>query len=59
MWDLLSDVGGFHDGLVLLIAFAMTSFAQYSFEKDYIDGKFVEGAQSDRNMNMQHDSTRF
>ena len=59
MWDLLSDVGGFHDGLVLLIAFAATSFAKFNFEKDYINGKFVEGAHFDRNINMQHDSTRF
>ena len=42
-WDLLGDVGGFHDGLVLVASLFMSFIAQLAFQRDYLDGKLSEG----------------
>ena len=35
-WDVLGDVGGFHDGLVLLIRIVVGPFAAHGFFLDLI-----------------------
>ena len=42
MWDLLGDVGGFHDGLFLLGSMFVTTYSNFSFKKDYFDGTTKE-----------------
>ena len=36
LWSVLGDVGGFHDGLVLLIRIMIAPFAAYNFFFDLI-----------------------
>ena len=49
VWDLLGDVGGLHDGLVIFCAIFVVPFSTFSFSNDYIKGKLVDGS------NSQHD----
>ena len=42
MWDLLGDVGGFHDGLFLLCSFFVTAYASMSFQRDLLHGTMME-----------------
>ena len=35
-WDALGDIGGFHDGIILLIRILMGPFAAHSFIMDLI-----------------------
>ena len=42
-WDLLGDVGGFHDGLGLVASLFMGFFAELAFEKSYLHGKMSDG----------------
>ena len=43
-WDLLGDVGGFHDGLLLVASLFMGLVARIAFEKEYLNGKLSDGA---------------
>ena len=47
-WDVLGDVGGFHDGLVLLIRAFIGSFAAHGFFIDLIKNLRHEPSQSQR-----------
>lgn len=47
-WDLLGDVGGFNDGLFLLAQFFMATYASFSFNVDYLDGKVVDSTSEAR-----------
>ena len=38
MWDLLGDVGGFNDGLLLICSLLMSSYAALAFKADYLNG---------------------
>lgn len=53
MWDLVEDVGGFNDGLILICSLFMSFYAAFAFKADYLDGQFIdtssETAQSKRN----------
>ena len=49
VWDLLGDVGGLHDGLVIFCAIFVVPFSTFSFSNDYITGKLVDDS------NRQHD----
>ena len=42
IWDLLGDVGGFHDGLFLLGSAIVSIIARLSFQKDFLNGTTVE-----------------
>lgn len=37
-WDALGDIGGFHDGLVLLVNVFMASYSAGMFEQSLVDG---------------------
>ena len=37
MWDLLGDVGGFNDGLLLLCSIFMSSYSAFSFTLDVLN----------------------
>lgn len=39
IWDLLADVGGFNDGLLLLCSIFMSSYSAFSFTLDVL-GQF-------------------
>ena len=39
LWDALGDIGGFHDGLVLVIGTFMTSISAFFFQSDLTGGK--------------------
>jgi len=49
VWDLLGDVGGLHDGLVIFFAIFVVPFSTFSFSNDFIEGKLVDGG------NKKHD----
>ena len=36
IWDLVADVGGFHDGLLLLVGLAMYPFSTCLYQQDVI-----------------------
>ena len=52
VWDLLGDVGGLHDGLVIFCAIFVVPFSTFSFSNDFIKGKLVDSS------NKQHDRAR-
>ena len=37
VWDLLGDVGGFNDGLYLLVSLLIGPLGTFSFSKDYVE----------------------
>ena len=41
-WDLLADVGGFHDGIILLCSIFMGSISSVAFKTDYLAKKVVD-----------------
>ena len=36
IWDLLGDVGGFHDGLIIVFSLFMGSYSALAFKIDYL-----------------------
>ena len=48
IWDLLADVGGFHDGLMIIGTILVSSYASLVFKKDYLDGTLVENTTDKR-----------
>jgi len=55
-WDALGDVGGFHDGLVLLVRFFMAPYSAALFFADFLkNGKFATRASS----KVKHDRSNF
>ena len=47
-WNLLGDVGGFHDGLILMSSLFMTAYASLAFQKDYLNGYITENSSDDK-----------
>ena len=43
MWDLLSDVGGFNDGLFLVASIVMSSYSAFQYKKDLLSQFKVDG----------------
>ena len=43
-WTALADVGGFHDGLVLILGLFMSPFAAMMFENDLVKGNLLANA---------------
>ena len=41
-WDLLGDVGGFHDGLYLLLSLFMASYSSYNFKSAWLHNKTID-----------------
>ena len=39
LWDALGDIGGFHDGLVLVVGTFMTGISAFFYESDLTGGK--------------------
>ena len=52
-WDALADIGGFHDGLVLLITIVIGPYAAYGFFVELVSKLRKEPTQS-----KQHKRTR-
>ena len=44
LWDLLSDVGGFNDGLYLICQLFMGSYSALAFKVNYLNNMFVNKA---------------
>ena len=42
IWDLLGDVGGFHDGLILVFSLFMSSYSALAFKIDYLKSTQVD-----------------
>ena len=45
-WQALGDIGGFHDGLCLLVAIVMRPFSANNFQKDVLKGSPKDSALS-------------
>ena len=43
VWDLLSDVGGFNDGLFLVASIVMSSYSAFQYKKDLLSQFKVDG----------------
>ena len=43
IWDLLGDVGGFNDGLVLVSSILFSFYGLCAFKKDLISNTHVDG----------------
>ena len=41
-WDLLGDVGGFNDGLVLLCSLLMAPYSEFAFKSDYFKTSSID-----------------
>ena len=57
-WNLLGDVGGFHDGLGLVATLFMGFVSQISFEQNYLLGKRFDEFDSEKGKDFQN-STKF
>ena len=44
VWDLLGDVGGFSDGLILVCSLYMSLYAAIAFKADYLNGQYIDAA---------------
>lgn len=53
-WNLLGDVGGFHDGLVLVASLFMGFISQMSFEKNYLHDKKLDKFDSEKSKDFQN-----
>ena len=54
-WDLLGDVGGFHDGLLIVTSLFMGFVAQMAFENAYVHEKMSDGlADSEKDKDFQN-----
>lgn len=42
VWDLLGDVGGFNDGLVLLCSIFMSSYSAFAFKTEILNKMPIE-----------------
>ena len=51
-WDLLADIGGFYDGLLLLASLLVGSFSALAFKADYVDGMAYDGHDEDSGTNF-------
>ena len=48
MWDLLADVGGFYNGMMIIGTILVSSYASLAFEKDYLNSTLVENTNDKR-----------
>ena len=55
-WDLLGDVGGFYDGLLILATLIMSFGSRSSFLKDYLNGKLVDEPTKNRTKTVSNQS---
>ncbi len=58
IWDLLGDVGGFNDGLFLVVSLLMAPISQLSFVTDYLNDQIVDGSKSERQSTSSSDQYR-
>ena len=54
---MLGDVGGFHDGLLIVASLFMGFVSQTSFEKNYLHGKRFDAFTSEKGKDFQNNST--
>ena len=57
-WELLGDVGGFHDGLFLVVAIVYAPFSAFAFTLDFVRGSAVDGGDN-RKDRMLRQSERY
>jgi hypothetical protein len=43
-WDLLGDVGGFHDGLFIVTSLFMGAYSQLAFKINFLDGSHIDSS---------------
>ena len=50
VWDLLADVGGFHDGMYLIASIIFGSYSAFAFKRDLISKMYfdADNLESDR-----------
>ena len=48
MWDLLADVGGFKDGLMILGLLLTSLYANLSFKSDFLNGTPIDGGRDNK-----------
>ena len=48
IWDLLGDVGGFHDGLMIVFSLFMGSYSALAFKIDYLKSTQVDDGSSSK-----------
>ena len=41
-WDLLGDVGGFNDGLILMCSLFMSGFSAFAFNTDFLNKSYYD-----------------
>lgn len=46
MWDLIEDVGGFHDGMFLVCQLFMGFYSALNFRVEFLNRKIVDGIHS-------------
>ena len=47
-WDLLADVGGFNDGMILLCTLFMSSYSAIAYKIDFLNGRIVDDHEGKR-----------
>ena len=58
IWDLLGDVGGFNDGLFLVVSLFMAPLSQLSFVRDYLNDQIVDESKSERKSTHSSENQR-
>ena len=50
VWDLLADVGGFHDGMYLVASIIFGSYSAFAFKREMISNMYIDAdnLESDR-----------
>ena len=48
IWNLISDVGGFSDGIYLILSFFMTSYSAMAFETAYLSRSYYDSEKNPR-----------
>lgn len=52
VWDLLGDVGGFHDGMILIAAIILGPYKTLAAKLDFTNGKAVHNTGSIQSENL-------
>ena len=55
-WDLLGDVGGFHDGLYIMCSLVMGSYSALAFKTDFINSSNVDIGDKDHDRSSRKDN---
>ena len=47
VWDLLGDVGGFNEGLLIVVSLLMAPYSAFAFKNDYMSASKVDKDSAD------------